>query len=53
MSELSAAVVGPGGVGGLLGALLVRAGWRVEFIAGDATVAALRAQGLRVPRSRC
>lgn len=48
MSALTAAVVGPGGVGGLLGGLLVRAGARVEFIAGERTAAALRADGLSV-----
>ena len=46
--SLSAAVVGPGGVGGLLGGLLVRAGARVEFIAGEGTAEALRDGGLTV-----
>jgi 2-dehydropantoate 2-reductase len=48
MAALSAAVVGPGGVGGLLGGLLVRAGARVEFVAGERTAEALRAGGLSV-----
>lgn len=48
MAALSAAVVGPGGVGGLLGGLLVRAGARVEFVASERTAEALRAGGLSV-----
>ena len=50
--SLSAAVVGPGGVGGLLGGLLVRAGARVEFIAGERTAEALRTDGLTVRSGR-
>ncbi|MFH8237452.1 ketopantoate reductase family protein [Streptomyces sp. NPDC018321] len=42
------AVLGPGGVGGLLAALLARAGHRVICLAGPATAAALREDGLRV-----
>lgn len=45
------AVLGPGGVGGLLAALLARAGHRVICLAGEDTANALRAGGLRV-RSR-
>ncbi|MEG3631433.1 ketopantoate reductase family protein [Streptomyces poriticola] len=45
------AVLGPGGVGGLLAALLARSGQRVVCIAGAETVRALRTDGLRV-RSR-
>ncbi|MFF4605726.1 ketopantoate reductase family protein [Streptomyces sp. NPDC001339] len=42
------AVLGPGGVGGLLAALLSRAGHRVLCIAGEETVRALRHDGIRV-----
>ncbi|MDI2125645.1 ketopantoate reductase family protein [Yinghuangia seranimata] len=42
------AVVGPGGVGGLLAALLSRAGHRVICVAGDVTAAALREHGIQV-----
>ncbi|GHE91248.1 hypothetical protein GCM10018785_67330 [Streptomyces longispororuber] len=42
------AVLGPGGVGGLLAGLLARAGHRVVCVAGERTVQALRAGGLRV-----
>ncbi|MFB8771214.1 ketopantoate reductase family protein [Streptomyces broussonetiae] len=42
------AVLGPGGVGGLLAALLSRAGHRVVCLATDATAEALRTRGLRV-----
>ncbi|WP_217253189.1 ketopantoate reductase family protein [Streptomyces sp. AC602_WCS936] len=42
------AVLGPGGVGGLLAALLARAGHRVICLAGPATAATLREDGLRV-----
>ena len=42
------AVVGPGGVGGLLGALLTRQGDDVTFVAPAATVQVLNTQGLRV-----
>jgi 2-dehydropantoate 2-reductase len=42
------AVVGPGGVGGLLGALLIRQGDDVTFVAPERTVSVLNAQGLRV-----
>jgi 2-dehydropantoate 2-reductase len=42
------AVVGPGGVGGLLGALLTRAGHRVVFVARPGTAEALNAAGLTV-----
>ena len=44
----SVAVLGAGGVGGLVGALLSRAGSDVRFVARDATVESLRAHGLRV-----
>ncbi|MFI1027096.1 ketopantoate reductase family protein [Streptomyces sp. NPDC020951] len=42
------AVLGPGGVGGLLAALLSRAGHRVTCLAGEDTAAALRTDGIRV-----
>ncbi|MEU9096854.1 2-dehydropantoate 2-reductase [Streptomyces sp. NPDC048361] len=45
---LTVAVLGPGGVGGLLAALLSRAGCRVICIAGEATAGALRHDGIRV-----
>lgn len=45
---LTIAVLGPGGVGGLLAALLVRAGHRVVCLAGQETAAALTRDGIRV-----
>jgi 2-dehydropantoate 2-reductase len=42
------AVVGPGGVGGLLGALLTRAGHEVRYVARPDTAAALNANGIDV-----
>jgi 2-dehydropantoate 2-reductase len=42
------AILGPGGVGGLLGALLQRHGDHVTFVAPESTVAVLNRQGLRV-----
>jgi 2-dehydropantoate 2-reductase len=42
------AVLGPGGIGGLLAALLSRAGHRVICLAGDETAKALREHGIRV-----
>jgi 2-dehydropantoate 2-reductase len=42
------AIVGPGGVGGLLGALLIRQAVDVTFAAPEPTVSVLNAQGLRV-----
>ncbi|WP_406009203.1 2-dehydropantoate 2-reductase [Streptomyces sp. NBC_00637] len=47
-NSLSVAVLGPGGVGGLLAALLSRAGHQVTCLAGEETAAALRADGIRV-----
>ncbi len=41
-------VVGTGGVGGLVGALLARAGAEVAFVARGANLEALRTRGLRV-----
>ncbi|MEU1478044.1 2-dehydropantoate 2-reductase [Streptomyces sp. NPDC005760] len=42
------AVLGPGGTGGLLAALLARAGHRVICLAGDDTAATLRTAGIQV-----
>lgn len=50
--ELTVAVLGPGGVGGLLAALLSRAGHRVICLAGDATADTLRGAGIHVRSSR-
>nr|WP_277608065.1 2-dehydropantoate 2-reductase [Streptomyces boncukensis] len=47
------AVLGPGGVGGLLAALLARAGHRVLCLAGEDTARALRTDGLRVRSGHC
>ncbi|MGQ4385858.1 ketopantoate reductase family protein [Streptomyces sp. SAS_270] len=46
--KLTVAVLGPGGVGGLLAGLLARAGHRVICLAGGDTVRALRSEGIRV-----
>ncbi len=46
------AVLGPGGVGGLLAALLSRAGHRVVCVARDETAQALREHGIRVRSSQ-
>jgi 2-dehydropantoate 2-reductase len=51
-SDLNVAVLGPGGVGGLLGALLTRLGDQVVFIAGPETAATLNRQGLSIRSSR-
>src|SRR5512142_2025572 len=42
------AIVGAGGVGGLLGGLLARAGAEVTVVARGAALEAIRARGLRV-----
>jgi 2-dehydropantoate 2-reductase len=47
-SDLRVAVLGPGGVGGLLAALLAQAGASVTCLAGAGTVEVLRTSGLRV-----
>ena len=47
-SGLRVAVLGPGGVGGLLAALLTQAGASVTCLAGAPTVEVLRSRGLRV-----
>ncbi|MFJ6082338.1 ketopantoate reductase family protein [Streptomyces sp. NPDC092369] len=46
--ELTVAVLGPGGIGGLLAGLLARAGHRVICLAGDTTAQTLRTDGIRV-----
>ena len=46
--RLTVAVLGPGGIGGLLAALLARAGHRVICLAGDETAATLRTSGIQV-----
>ncbi|MET9454203.1 2-dehydropantoate 2-reductase [Streptomyces canus] len=46
--KLTLAVLGPGGTGGLLAALLARAGHRVICLAGDDTATTLRTAGLQV-----
>ncbi|WP_433075920.1 ketopantoate reductase family protein [Dactylosporangium sp. CA-052675] len=45
---VSVAIVGPGGVGGLVGALLARAGEDVVYVARPETAAALNAHGIAV-----
>ncbi|WP_269858917.1 ketopantoate reductase family protein [Streptomyces sp. RPT161] len=45
---MTVAILGPGGVGGLIGALLARGGHRVICLAGEETTAVLRREGLRV-----
>lgn len=45
-------MLGPGGVGGLVGGLLARAGHPVVFLAGGQTAAALAAGGLSVASDR-
>lgn len=47
-APLTVAVLGPGGVGGLLAALLARAGHRVICLAGEPTAAALLRTGISV-----
>lgn len=46
------AILGPGGVGGLLAGLLARQGDLVTCLAGDATAAALRESGITVRSAR-
>lgn len=46
--SLRVAVLGPGGVGGLLAALLTREGNSVEVLAGESTVQEIAERGLRV-----
>ncbi|BCL20157.1 ketopantoate reductase family protein [Streptomyces tuirus] len=51
-NELSVAVLGPGGVGGLLAALLSRTGHRVICLSGEKTAETLRSDGIRVSSAR-
>ncbi|MDH6131440.1 2-dehydropantoate 2-reductase [Kitasatospora sp. MAA4] len=51
-TNLTVAVLGPGGVGGLIGALLARDGHRVICLAGEETAAVLRDDGLRIESSQ-
>ncbi|MEW2806711.1 2-dehydropantoate 2-reductase [Streptomyces massasporeus] len=51
-NELSVAVLGPGGVGGLLAALLSRTGHRVICLSGEKTAETLRADGIQVRSAR-
>ncbi len=50
--DLTVAILGPGGVGGLLAALLSRAGHRVICLAGEETANTLRTNGIRVHSTR-
>ena len=52
MSRLRVAVLGPGGVGGLLGALLARDGHIVTCLAGPDTAARIDRDGLRLSSER-
>ncbi|WP_030267031.1 ketopantoate reductase family protein [Streptomyces sp. NRRL B-24484] len=51
-TPLTVAVLGPGGVGGLIGALLARDGHRVLCLAGESTAAVLDTDGLHVESAR-
>jgi 2-dehydropantoate 2-reductase len=51
LTGLRVAVLGPGGVGGLLAALLARGGAAVTCLAGAATAEQLRTTGIRVESS--
>ncbi len=51
-NDITVAVLGPGGVGGLLAALLSRAGHRVICLAGETTADALRTDGIQVRSGR-
>ncbi|MGW7442861.1 ketopantoate reductase family protein [Kitasatospora sp. NPDC054795] len=51
-TPLTVAVLGPGGVGGLIGGLLARDGHRVVCLAGEETAAAVRRDGLHVRSGR-
>ena len=48
----SVAVLGPGGIGGLLAALLARGGTSVEVLASESTSRAIAERGLRVESQR-
>ncbi|MEU2537015.1 ketopantoate reductase family protein [Streptomyces iakyrus] len=51
-NELTVAVLGPGGVGGLLAALLSRSGHRVICLSGEQTAETLRTGGVQVRSAR-
>jgi 2-dehydropantoate 2-reductase len=51
-NPIRVAVLGPGGVGGLLAAVLAHAGHEVVCLAGDSTVEVLREKGLRLSSVR-
>ncbi|MCS0601294.1 2-dehydropantoate 2-reductase [Streptomyces sp. LP11] len=51
-NQYTVAILGPGGTGGLLAALLSRAGHRVICLAQDRTAAALRGNGITVRSAR-
>ncbi|WP_309053316.1 2-dehydropantoate 2-reductase [Streptomyces sp.] len=51
-TTMTVAILGPGGVGGLIGALLARDGHRVICLAGEETAAVLRRDGLSVRSER-
>ncbi|WP_328871059.1 2-dehydropantoate 2-reductase [Streptomyces sp. NBC_00287] len=48
MTNLTVAILGPGGIGGLLGGLLSRSGHRVVCLAGEETAGRLRDSGIQV-----
>jgi 2-dehydropantoate 2-reductase len=52
LARYRVAVLGPGGVGGLLAALLARAGGSVVVLAGDSTARAIGERGLKLQSSR-
>ncbi len=52
LEPISVAVLGPGGVGGLVAALLARAGDSVQVLAGEATTQAIARDGLQVESRR-
>jgi len=49
---LSIAILGPGGVGGLVGAVMARAGSAVEILAGDDTARVIARSGIHVDSVR-
>nr|BFD95407.1 ketopantoate reductase family protein [Kitasatospora sp. Xyl93] len=51
-TPLTVAVLGPGGVGGLIGGLLARDGHRVVCLAGEETAATVARDGLQVRSAR-
>jgi 2-dehydropantoate 2-reductase len=51
-NELTVAVLGPGGVGGLLAALLSRSGHRVICLSGEQTAKTLRSGGIQARSAR-